>query len=81
MWDRIERTLDRTNACDIVAVVPDNRDPHLVVNPPNMGFWERVRDWQYKGFVVGLHGYQHISKTSGKSIVPLHSTGEFLSDD
>src|SRR5260370_42375028 len=43
----------------ILAVVPDNQDPMLKVDAPVADFWDRVRQWQARGWTIALHGYQH----------------------
>lgn len=80
-WDRIEAVLDETGIRGILAIVPDNRDPALQVDRANPRFWERARQWQEKGHIIGLHGYQHICNIHGESLVPIRSSGEFLSMD
>ena len=49
-WGRIERVLDAHAVKPIVAVVPDNQDPKLTVEPSDPSFWERVRRWATKGW-------------------------------
>ena len=58
-WDAIESLLMRHSIRPILAVVPDNRDPKLIVDSPCADFWERVRKWQRAGYAIALHGYQH----------------------
>jgi predicted deacetylase len=59
VWSEVEKILIRTGVKPILAVVPDNRDADLIVDPPDASFWERVRAWQARGWTIGLHGYQH----------------------
>src|SRR5262245_38354882 len=56
VWDAIESQLIRYAVRPILAVVPDNRDPNLIVDPPRSDFWERVRRWQSRGYTIALHG-------------------------
>ena len=42
-WEAIEALLTRHDVRPILAVVPDNRDPKLVVDPPMADFWAQVR--------------------------------------
>lgn len=44
IWDKIERVLDESGGCVIASIVPDNRDPHLMVASPNPRFWGRARE-------------------------------------
>ena len=59
-WSRIETVLDRHGVAPILAVVPDNRDPKLMVDNSRADFWARVRGWQTKGWTIALHGFQHL---------------------
>jgi predicted deacetylase len=61
----------------ILAVIPDNRDPSLIVDPPDPGFWPQMRALESAGAVIGLHGYQHLCRSRGRSLVPLHRETEF----
>ncbi len=54
LWDRIEPILTSLEIKRILAVLPDNQDPALVVCPPNKGFWQRVRRMAGPGMVHRL---------------------------
>ena len=77
-WARIERILDAHNVKPVVAVVPDNRDPDLMIEDRDPGFWTRVRRWQAKGWSIAMHGLTHsLRKTSAKQLLPFHDRSEF----
>jgi predicted deacetylase len=59
VWEGIEAYLDRFGVKPILAVVPDNQDPKLMVDEPRADFWDRVRGWQAKGYTIAVHGYRH----------------------
>ncbi len=59
VWSEIETTLTELRFKPVLAVVPDNRDPVLRVDDPKQDFWERVRQWQARGWTIALHGFQH----------------------
>jgi predicted deacetylase len=59
VWAEIEAALTEHRLKPILAVVPDNQDPMLKVEPPVEDFWDRVRGWQARGWTIGLHGFQH----------------------
>lgn len=45
----------------LLGVVPDNRDPDLALQPPDPGFWARLRALRDEGAVdLAQHGYQHL---------------------
>lgn len=76
-WDRITAVLDRLDVKPLLAVVPDNRDEQLMVDPPNPRFWDLVREWQSRGWAIAMHGYQHAYVTNDPGIVGLNSYSEF----
>lgn len=59
VWAEIEATLIEHRLAPILAVVPDNQDPVLQVDAPMVNFWDRVREWQARGWTIALHGFQH----------------------
>ena len=83
VWDQIEEALVVRGIRPILAVVPDNQDPFLMVDEPRADFWDRVREWQARGWTIGMHGYQHINLTGERGIVGLNARSEFagLSQD
>lgn len=77
VWTEIESLLLRYGVRPILAVVPDIKDPSLVVTPPVDDFWERVRGWQSRGWAIALHGYQHVYVNSNRGILGLTPRSEF----
>ena len=77
VWERIESILCEHQIAPMLAVVPDNRDPALCVRPPHSSFWSRVREWQTRGWVIGMHGWQHQFVTSDPGILKLNKFSEF----
>lgn len=76
-WDKIEDILADTAVQPIVAVVPENRDPKLLVSQAQPGFWERVRRWQALGWTVGMHGVHHIAQTNDRGLLNRNARSEF----
>ena len=76
-WNAVEEILVAQGVKPILAVVPDNQDPTLMVDPPASDFWERVRGWQARGWAIGLHGYQHLAVNSESGILGFPSKSEF----
>ncbi len=77
VWNRIESILDRHGVKPVLAVVPDNRDAKLMVDPPRPDFWQRVRQWQARGWTIAVHGYQHAYVTQDAGLVGLNRRSEF----
>ena len=76
-WARIEEVLLALDIRPILAVVPDNQDPTLVVGPAVKDFWERVRQWQARKWTIALHGYQHRYVNKNGGILKLPGKSEF----
>ena len=77
-WDRVERILDNHDIHPVVAVIPDNRDPQLNVKNPDPAFWEKVRNWQTKGWTIAMHGETHLMRsTDAEQILPFYKRSEF----
>jgi predicted deacetylase len=77
IWDALELILVEQEVRPILAVIPDNRDPRLMVAPPAPDFWDRVRGWQARGWSIGLHGYQHTYVNAESGILRLNQQSEF----
>lgn len=77
-WQLMEKTLDELGVKPIVAVVPDNQDPTLMLEPPDGGFWDKVRIWQEKGWTIAMHGYTHLMHpTESVLLLPYYKRSEF----
>lgn len=76
-WERAVALLDAYDIRPIVAVIPDNRDDTLHIDPPRVDFWEVVSEWHRKGWTIGLHGYQHRYVTQEGGLVPISRKSEF----
>lgn len=77
VWDAIEVHLIRSHVRPILAVVPDNQEPRLIIDPPRADFWSRVRRWQSMGYAIGLHGYQHTYVNNNAGLMRLTYQSEF----
>jgi len=77
IWNAVEQDLIDLKIRPILAVVPDNRDKHLVITAEIEDFWSRVRSWQERGWTIGLHGYQHRYLTSEAGMFGRTGRSEF----
>jgi predicted deacetylase len=77
IWAEIEKILIDFKINPILAVVPDNQDPHLQAASAHPNFWQQVRRWQSQGWTIGLHGYQHRYVTTAAGIIGLNNYSEF----
>lgn len=77
IWEHVEHILLDCDVKPILAVVPDNQDPKLKVGEPNPNFWDHVRNWQQRGWTLGLHGYQHRYVTDRGGLMGINQRSEF----
>jgi hypothetical protein len=77
LWNELEALLIEAEVKPILAVIPDNRDPKLMVHPAATDFWNRVRGWQARGWTIALHGYQHTYVNAESGILGLNRRSEF----
>jgi predicted deacetylase len=76
-WQHFARLLREFAIHPILAVIPDNHDLEFAVNNPDSQFWEEMRSFELAGAAIGLHGYQHVCQSHGRSLIPLHRRSEF----
>jgi hypothetical protein len=76
-WLRFSCLIREFNLKPILAIVPDNRDPELMVQDPDPDFWDEMRSLKAAGATIGLHGFQHLCTGSGGGLIPLHTQTEF----
>ena len=77
VWRIVEKVLLDLNVKPILAVVPDNQDETLKVEEENKNFWNEVRNWQARGWTIGLHGYQHVYTTQNSGLLGINQFSEF----
>ncbi len=77
VWEALEAQMIHHQVRPILAVVPENRDPKLIVGPSRPDFWDRVRGWQSRGWTIALHGYQHVYVNQNPGLMGLTHQSEF----
>ena len=79
-WDRFEKFLEMLMEFDVkplLGVVPHNEDPKLKVAGYKNDFWEKIRELQQRGYVIAMHGYNHVYTTRESGIFPINNRSEF----
>lgn len=79
--ERFLSILARHGVSPILAVVPDNQDPNLNLQPSAPEFWHRMRSLQAAGATIAMHGYRHLCTSRGKPLLKLHQKTEFAGVD
>jgi predicted deacetylase len=77
VWDELETFLCHEGIQPVLAVVPDNQDNDLRISPGNPDFWSRAREWQARGWTIGMHGWQHLFVTTDSGILRVNDYSEF----
>lgn len=77
-WQKFEDLCRNYDIHPLIAVVPENKDPHLQITQADLFFWDKVRSWQSLGWDIGLHGFTHQLFACGvRHLVPINKYGEF----
>ncbi|MDP2946021.1 MAG: DUF2334 domain-containing protein [bacterium] len=78
-WDNFNFLVSifkKHNIKPLLAVIPDNKDSKLLGYPADPNFWGIMNGLRQNSWVIGQHGYQHLSKGGG-GILGVHNSGEF----
>lgn len=76
-WQRLVALFRQYDIRPILAIVPENVDPSLIVAEQDPNFWDQMRTLQSEGWTIAMHGYRHDCKATGESLVPLYRRSEF----
>lgn len=79
-WNRfteLVRLFDQYQVKPILAVVPDNQDPALTVDPPNPDFWPYITSLAARGWIIAQHGFEHVYHTKMAGLLNLRPRSEF----
>ena len=80
-WERMESLLDAYGVRPLVGVIASNMDPAQHHSPENKDFWEKVKQWEDKGWAVAMHGLNHILDNSEGGLNPIWKKSEFVGKD
>jgi predicted deacetylase len=80
-WDEFRKLIDEFGVRPILAVVPANQDRDLERAPCNPAFWAEVRAMEAAGATIAMHGYRHVCRSKGKSLLNIHRRSEFAGVD
>lgn len=76
-WNKFFEIFDEFNIYPIIAVIPFNKDPKLINDNPVSDFWEIVKKWQKKKYIIALHGFQHLYSNFDGGILSINKYSEF----
>lgn len=79
-WERLEcflAMLMEFNIKPLLGVVPNNEDPTLKRGKTKTDFWDKILELQAAGYVIAMHGYDHVYITDQCGIFPINTSSEF----
>lgn len=76
-WQIIENILDKYGIKPMVGIIPHNEDPVTCIDIADVDFTTKALNWQKKGWVIALHGYNHVCTTTTGGVNPVHQRSEF----
>ena len=76
-WDRMEALLDKYDIKPLVGVIPNCKDEMMNIYDCDPDFWNKVHQWDAKGWTIALHGYEHVYCTTDGGINPVNKRSEF----
>ena len=79
-WDKFyqfKEILDTYGIRPLIGVVPKNQDENLALNPWKEGFWDEIKTLQHQGWIVAMHGVNHVYDSKKGGMFPLNDFSEF----
>ena len=76
-FEKFKAILDKHGVKPLIGVVPDNKDVKLKKNEPRKDFWEYIKSLQNDGWIVAMHGFNHVYTTKESGLFPIGDKSEF----
>ena len=76
-WNQMENLLDKYDIKPLVGVIPNFKDKMIDIYDIDTNFWNKVHQWEDKGWTIALHGYEHVYYTNDGGINPINMRSEF----
>lgn len=80
-FEKVRSILDENGIRPLIGVVPYSKDETLRIEKPDDDFDKLIKDLQDAGWIIALHGYNHLYTTKSKGIFPINSFSEFAGVD
>ncbi len=74
---RFKKLLDDNGIKPLIGVVPDNKDKKLSIDEDKSDFWAYIRNLQDEGWVIAMHGFNHLYTTKKSGLFPIGAKSEF----
>lgn len=69
--------LEAHNVKGLLGIVPMNKDTELAVSPEDALFWDRMKKMQQEGWVLAMHGVNHVYDSVDWGLVCARKKSEF----
>lgn len=76
-WEKAKVLLKQYDVKPLLGVVPECRDPELLIDKEDLHFWEEMRSLQKEGYTLAMHGCFHECIHQGKTLVSGPGYSEF----
>lgn len=76
-WGRAVELLDKYAVKPLIGVVPECKDPELMIEAPHDDFWDYMKQLEAKGYTIALHGLYHLYDSQERGIVNHSYHSEF----
>ena len=79
LMNKCEEIFDKHNIKPLLGVIPDNKDKEFLNYEKKENFWQKVREWQNKGWEISMHGLTHVydKETNKKDFFGYGGRSEF----
>ena len=77
LWQKAVDILDKYQVKPLIGVIPDCKDPDLLIDAPRNDFWGYIKELKEKGYAVAMHGLNHIFDNRARSLVSSGVNTEF----
>jgi predicted deacetylase len=68
-FNRALEIMDSIGVKALLGVIPDCKDPDLLIEKPHDDFWKYVKELQKSGYTIAMHGYQHIFDSETRGLI------------
>ncbi len=76
-FNRVKKILDDNGLIPLIGVIPFNEDPSLMAAPAMEDFPLFLFNLRNRGWIIALHGYNHVYTTQNGGLFPLNKFSEF----
>ena len=80
-FGRVNAILEAAGIKPLIGVVPYSRDETLRIEKPREEFPKMISELERAGWIVALHGYNHLYTSREKGIFPINEFSEFAGVD